>query len=86
MTSKCTLSSAETEIELPRPAAEAASPGGGHKKAKQQDIFTGKEITSLYCSCEKDAVADWDVTVLGRVKSKCGAAHRVLMWISSLPK
>ena len=63
-TTRCSLSSADTDVVLPRPAAEVAALGGGQGDAKQPDIFSGKEISSLYCSCEKDAVGDWDVTVI----------------------
>ena len=77
--SSCALSSADTEVMLPPPAAEVAA-GALLKVTKQDDIFSSKDLSSLLCTCKKDAVAGWDVTIMGRIKAKCGAAHRVLTY------
>ena len=65
--SGCTLSSADTQLR-PTP------------NAKPDDIFSSKELSSLACTCKKEAVAAWDVMIMGRIRTKNSAAHRVLMY------
>ena len=67
---------------LPNPTTEA---GGGAEprstaRVVREEIFGHKELSSLMCSCEKDEVAAWDTTVLGRLKAKNAAAHKVLLY------
>ena len=75
-----TLSSADTCLQLPPPAAEARGYWAAPTVKKQDDIFTSKELASLTCSCKKEAVAAWDVVMMGRIQHKSNAAHRVLTY------
>ena len=73
------LSSADTEVMLPPAAAEINS-NVNQPYAKQQEVFSSKELSSLACTCEKDAVGGWDKTFLGRLRAKCAQAYTVLMY------
>ena len=64
---------------LPVPAA--AGEDYMHEVATRDEIFTSKELTgALACTGEPDAIAAWDVTFMGRLKSKNPVAHRVLLY------
>ena len=66
------------------PNATAGSQAGNEATAEpvvtRPEIFSTKELTSLKCSCEKDDVAAWHVTLMARLKSKCAPAHKVLTY------
>ena len=73
---------------LPVPAAAAHALATG-RATDCDDVFSSKELQSLACSCEPDALAEWDTTFLGRVSSRRPAAYKALMFtdaeIAALP-
>ena len=63
---------------LPLPAAARLSTSG--TVVARNEIFKSKELESVACDCDPETVAAWDVTMMGRLESKCAAAHRVLLY------
>ena len=65
--------------QLPTPAAHKVMPYSA-AVTKIDDVFSSKELASMPCTCEPDAIAAWDVLYMGRLSSRSPAAHKVLLY------
>ena len=77
---------ADDNALLPSPAGKcggASATPATKTVLTRSDIFSSHELKSLPCSCERDEIAAWDVTLMARLESKNAAAHKVLEYRSS---
>ena len=68
---------------MPAAVATTAGAAAGAPTLKVPDIFPSKELYTLACTCEPDAVAAWDAMLTGRICARSFAAYKTLMYSPS---